>query len=117
MRSEWRARRAQVALRDILHHIELAFERIDDFDEARFASDLRTQYAVIRCFEIISEASRRLPDEMKARHGSIPWRDIAAAGNVYRHEYEDVSHALVSETVQAALAPLRTATLIEVGCS
>jgi uncharacterized protein with HEPN domain len=67
--------------------------------------------------EIISEASRRLPDEMKARHGNIPWRDIAAAGNVYRHEYDDVSPALVWESVQAALAPLRTATLIEVGCS
>jgi uncharacterized protein with HEPN domain len=42
-------------------------------------------YAVIRSLEIISEASRRLSDELKARHPGIPWREMAAAGNFYRH--------------------------------
>ncbi|HEY0524017.1 MAG TPA: HepT-like ribonuclease domain-containing protein [Stellaceae bacterium] len=52
----------------------------------RFVADLRTVYAVTRCLEIISEALRRLPDDLKARHPQIPWRDIAGAGNVYRHD-------------------------------
>ena len=39
-------------------------------------------YAVTRCLEIISEASRRLPQELKARHPSIEWREMAAAGNI-----------------------------------
>lgn len=47
-----------------------------------FRDDTRTVYAVTRCLEIISEASRRLPSEMKARYPSIPWKDMAGAGNV-----------------------------------
>jgi predicted nucleotidyltransferase len=40
--------------------------------------------AVTRCPEIISEASRRLPQDMKDRHPHIPWVEMAAVGNVYR---------------------------------
>jgi uncharacterized protein with HEPN domain len=38
--------------------------------------------------EIISEASRHIPPEMKARAANIPWRQIAAIGNLLRHEYQ-----------------------------
>jgi uncharacterized protein with HEPN domain len=47
--------------------------------------------AIERNIEIISEASRRLPDTMKARHPEVPWRDIAAIGNILRHEYPAVN--------------------------
>src|SRR4051795_13443168 len=55
------------SLRDILFHIDLATEFVAGFDRDTFKSDLRTLYAVTRCLEIISEASRRLPDDLKAR--------------------------------------------------
>jgi uncharacterized protein with HEPN domain len=70
-------------------------------------SDARTVYAVTRCLEIISEASRRLPDKMKTRYPAIAWKNMAGAGNVYRHDYEDVAAKLVWDTVQLALPPLR----------
>jgi uncharacterized protein with HEPN domain len=44
--------------RDILHHIELAQTFVAGFDGAAFRDDLRTVFAVIRCLEIVSEASR-----------------------------------------------------------
>lgn len=47
---------ADTALRDILHHIDLATQFAAGFDYAAFHDDLRTVYAVIRCLEIISEA-------------------------------------------------------------
>ena len=59
-----------------------------------------------RCFEIVSEASRRLPDELKARHPEIPWRDIAGAGNIYRHDYEDVLERVLWQTLAHDLPPL-----------
>jgi uncharacterized protein with HEPN domain len=49
---------------------------------------------VTRCLEIISEASRRLPDGLKARHPAIAWKEMAGAGNIYRHDYEDVAVSL-----------------------
>jgi uncharacterized protein with HEPN domain len=93
-------------LRDILHHIDLAANFSAGFDRASFIQDIKTVYAVTRCLEIISEASRRLPDNLKARHPAIGWKQMAGAGNVYRHDYEDVAAEFVWETVAQALPPL-----------
>src|SRR5436305_3037673 len=94
---------ATAALRDI----DLALSFTAGFDYEAFVSDPRTAYAVTRCLEIISEASRRLPDDLKARHPSIAWRDMAGAGNIYRHDYEDVAASFVWATVHNHLPPLR----------
>jgi uncharacterized protein with HEPN domain len=67
------SRPIDTALRDILHHIELAANFWAGFDRASFKQDVKTVYAVTRCLEIISEASRRLPDNVKARHPAIGW--------------------------------------------
>lgn len=98
----------QAALRDILHHIDLArsFAEAVSFD--LFRDDTMRLYAVTRCLEIVSEASRRLSDELKARYPDIPWKNMAGAGNIYRHDYEDVVARRVWDTVQVALPPLRT---------
>jgi uncharacterized protein with HEPN domain len=98
---------AIAALRDIRHHIGLATGFIAGLGFETFRDDARTLYAVTRCLEIISEASRRIPAEIKARNPSIAWKDMAAAGNIYRHDYEDVSAKLVWDTVQLALPPLQ----------
>lgn len=100
--------RTDGVLRDIPHHIDLAAQFVRGFDLETFKPDTRTVYAVTRCLEIISEASRRLPEELKARHPQIAWRQMAAAGNVYRHDYEDVLAQLVWETVQRALPSLKS---------
>jgi uncharacterized protein with HEPN domain/predicted nucleotidyltransferase len=82
---------ASAALRDMGYHIDLAVHFAVGFDYDTFREDLRTVYAVTGCLEIISEASRRLPDELKAPHPSIAWKDMAGGGNIYRHDYEDVA--------------------------
>lgn len=58
-------------LREILYHIDLAKHFVEGFEYDTFAADLRTVYAPTRCLEIISEASRRLPAALKARHPAI----------------------------------------------
>jgi uncharacterized protein with HEPN domain len=98
---------ADTALLDILHHIDPAVNFAAGSDKDSFKQDVRTVYAVTRCLEIISEASRRLPDDLKERQASIPWKQMAGAGNIYRHDYEDVAAQLVWDTVQRALPPLR----------
>ena len=89
------------------YHIDLAASFAAGFDYDAFRADPRTVYAVTRCLEIISEASRRLPDDLKARHPSIAWKQMAGAGNIYRHDYEDVAASYVWITVQNHLPPLR----------
>jgi uncharacterized protein with HEPN domain len=97
----------QSALRDILRQIELAERFTKGHDFRSFQNDELHLYAATRCLEIISEASRRLSDELKRRHPNIPWRNIAGAGNIYRHDYQDVAALRIWDAVQFALPTLR----------
>lgn len=93
-------------LTDIRDNIGLAFSFIGRATPEQFFADRRTVYAVTRCLEIISEASRRLPAELKARHPHIRWKGMAGAGNVYRHDYELILDKAVWDTVHESLEPL-----------
>ena len=108
-----RSRGVESALSDILHHIDLARQFAAGFDYAAFSNDVRTVFAVIRCLEVISEASRRLPEALKARHPKIGWKLIAGAGNIYRHDYEDVTAHIVWDTLIRDLPVLRSAVQAE----
>lgn len=101
--------RATGYLQDILTQIELAEEFLGDIEAEEFAADLLRLYAVVRCLEIISEASRRLDENLKSRHPEVDWRAVAGAGNVYRHSYERVLAKEIWKTVKLALPTLRTA--------
>jgi uncharacterized protein with HEPN domain len=91
----------------MLRHIELA----ETFAQGRTSTSIRDElmplYAIIRCLEIISESSRRLSAELKMRHERIPWREMAAAGNFYRHKYEDVLPQRVWKTLSEDIPKLR----------
>ncbi len=94
-------------LRDILDNIDAILAFTGGMDFGAFMADRKTVYAVTRALEILSEASRRLPDDLKARHRGVDWVAVAAAGNVYRHEYETVDEAQLWRTVQRDLADLK----------
>ena len=100
-------------LQTLARNIRLAREFVEGYTVESFAADQRTIYAVTRCLEIISEASRRLPDHLKKRHPGVPWIQIAGAGNVYRHDYEDVLATLLWNTVHKHLDELEQAVRIE----
>jgi uncharacterized protein with HEPN domain len=69
-----------------------AFEHLG-FDD--YVTDTVKRYAVERGVEIISEASRRLPENWKALRPDIPWKDIASIGNHLRHGYHTVDNEIV----------------------
>lgn len=71
--------RIRQALFDIRDNALLAADFVGDMNVGAFAADRRTFYAVTRCLEIISEAARRLDDDIRARHSEIPWRAVWAA--------------------------------------
>jgi uncharacterized protein with HEPN domain len=100
-------------LRDIVENIDAIGAFTAKLDFAAFSADRKTVYAVVRALEIISEASRRLPDEIRSRHPEIDWMAVAAAGNIYRHEYEAVDEAFLWRTVQNDLPVLRSVAATE----
>ena len=54
-----------------------------------------------------------MPDDLKKRHPNIPWTDIAGAGNIYRHDYEDVLEQVIWQTVGLGLERLKAVVELE----
>ena len=75
-----------------------------------YADTWATQRAVERGLEIISEASRHIPDDLKALAPDIPWRQIAAIGNLLRHEYQRADVRATWNIVKEHLPSLADAT-------
>lgn len=78
------------ALHAIRENILLAKQFAAELSFAQFQASPLHVYGVTRALEIISEASRRLPDDVRLRHPDLPWRSIRDVGNFYRHEYDNV---------------------------
>jgi uncharacterized protein with HEPN domain len=93
-------------LSDIIEAIELIGSEMAGVTLETFEPDRRKPWLVERGIEIISEASRRLPDDLKARHPDIPWPKVAGVGNVLRHDYEHVEHDVLWRVVHDDLPQL-----------
>jgi uncharacterized protein with HEPN domain len=100
---------AEPRLVDIVGAIERIESATKDLALDEFKATWERQWLVERGIEIISEANRSLPDEVKARHPEIPWKDVAAIGNILRHEYQRVVADVLWKVVRNDLTPLDAA--------
>lgn len=106
--------KARLALFDIRDNALLAREFVEGLNYDAFAADRRAFYAVTRALEIISEAARRLPQDLRDRHPHLPWRAIMGAGNVYRHDYDNVAEKFVWRTLHEDVPALIAAVADEI---
>jgi uncharacterized protein with HEPN domain len=67
------------------------------------------QDAVIRNFEVIGEAAKRIPDTYRLANPSIPWRSLAAFRDVLIHQYEGVNPTRVWQVIEKELPRLKAA--------
>jgi uncharacterized protein with HEPN domain len=81
-------------------------ELLADLSLEAFEDDWQKRWLVERGVEIISEASRRLSQDLKARHPEIPWQKVAGIGNVLRHDYENVAAPVLWVLVHESLPQL-----------
>jgi uncharacterized protein with HEPN domain len=102
-------RSVRLRLNDILRAIDGAAATISGVDFETFRSVYHMPRTVERCIEIVSEATRHLPEEIKARYPDIPWRQIAGIGNVLRHDYDLVDDYVIWEVATVHFPRLRAA--------
>jgi uncharacterized protein with HEPN domain len=102
-------RNARERLQDIANAIAKIerFLSLKSFDD--FCTDDMVHDAVIRNLEILSEASRHVPVDLKARASQVAWREVADFGNVLRHGYEAVNDAILWSTIEQDLPVLKVA--------
>lgn len=84
-----------VVVFDIQGAIEGIVDATKDKTFAEFQADWILRHGVQRGIEIISEAARRLPQNILEWHPETPWPKIRAVGNVLRHEYQSVSDEII----------------------
>lgn len=93
-------------LQDILNNANKALEFVKGMSEAEFLEDDKTVFAVIRALEVIGEAAKNVPDDVRNKYTQIPWRDVAGMRDKLIHHYFGVDLKTVWKTVNNDLAVL-----------
>ncbi|MGQ0662118.1 MAG: HepT-like ribonuclease domain-containing protein [Pseudomonadota bacterium] len=93
-------------LRDAIRDIE---RYAKEKEAADYIRDSMLRAAIERKMEVISEASRRIPVELKSLRPEVPWRKVADLGNVLRHEYHRVDPLIVWNIITSELPALKRA--------
>ena len=96
---------------DYLQDILDSIVKIDKFTRGmnllEFEKDDKTIYAVIRAIEILGEASKKIPDQIKDKYPDIPWREISGMRDKLIHDYFGVNTEVVWKTVKNDVPPLK----------
>lgn len=101
------AKLPEVRLRHILEQIDgiLAATRGRTFEEIQ--GNFLYERAVERAVQIISEAAKELPTELRERHADVHWQPIIRIGNLLRHEYYRIRSRDMWEIASVHLPVLR----------
>jgi len=97
----------KVYLEDILESIAKIEEYTRDLTLEGFEESSEHQDAVIRRLEIIGEAVKKLPTDLRGKYPDIPWQQIAGMRDVLIHEYAQVSVDRVWKVVTDHIKPLK----------
>ena len=101
-------------LADMIEAIERIHLVLDGVSLAVFESNWEKRWLVERGLEVISEASRHLPQDLKARHPAIPWQKVAGIGNILRHAYDHIAPDVLWKLAMADLPALEKACRAEI---
>jgi uncharacterized protein with HEPN domain len=93
-------------LEDIRQAAEKAVTFLGSIPLATFEADDKTAYAVIRALELVGEATKRIPPEIRDRYPEVPWRAMAGIRDKLIHDYLTVNLEVVWKTVTEDLPPL-----------
>lgn len=98
---------ANLYLKDILDAIESIEQFVKGITFDDFVKDDKTASAVIRKFEIIGEATKQIPDEIRQKYTTIPWKEMAGMRDRLIHFYSGVDYKLVWDTIKNRLPQVK----------
>lgn len=99
-----------------IQHILDSIEHIDQFlegiEKEDFIADRMRYDATLRNLQTLSEATQKLPQEIKDKYLAIPWKDISGFRNILVHDYlEGLDFNIVWHIVKCELIPIKMAML------
>jgi uncharacterized protein with HEPN domain len=104
-------RQLRPRLNDVLRCIDLLDQMVSGKTIDHLAGDPILRLAIERAIEIISEAARHIPENVRAEFPDVPWRSIFSVGNVLRHEYDRLDTEVIWDIAVKHARALRPAIL------
>jgi len=95
-------------LEDIITSMTRILEYTEGYSVSDFIKDYKTVDTVIRNLMIIGEASRNIPEKMKARHPEVPWDEMYLLRNKVSHEYFGIDYEIIWDIVSNYIPENRT---------
>ncbi len=94
-------------LEDIIDSINKIEKYTKGITIEKFKTDDKTADAVIRNFEIIGEAAKNMPDQIRIKYPELPWKEMSGLRNILIHEYFGVDLSVVHKTIKEFLPDLK----------
>jgi uncharacterized protein with HEPN domain len=95
-------------IQDVVENMDAALAFISNTTYDEFVKDVKTNYAVVRAIEIIGEAVKNIPEDVRKKYPEIPWRKMAGMRDKISHEYFGVSLERVWEVVKKGYSLFKT---------
>lgn len=94
-------------IRDALGAMDAAEAFVSGLTREAFAADMRTVFAVERCFTILGEALSHVPDSVRAAYPDVPWQDVRGMRNRITHDYLRTDKEMMWQTIHSDFPALR----------
>jgi len=100
-------RNHKLFVKDILDCIEKIDEFIGSMDFEKFIEDDKTKSAVVRKLEIIGEATKNIPKQIRQKYRKLPWADMAGMRDKIAHFYFGIDYTIVWEVIKERLPEIK----------
>jgi uncharacterized protein with HEPN domain len=102
------SRNYELYLGDIREACAKVQRYVGDLDRDAFFADEKTVDAVLRNLEIIGEAAKQVPEEVRSRYPAVEWRNIAGFRDIVVHRYFNLDDDIIWDVVQNKVPELET---------
>ena len=100
-------RPVSLRIQDALDVLDKAAGFVGETEPHEFAADEKAVYAVERCFTVLGEALRHVPDAVREAHPDVPWAEITGMRNRITHDYLYTDREMMWQTVRVDFPEIR----------